>query len=138
MGVEPFLVSSSLLMVLAQRLVRKLCPECKEVYTPTDSELHDLGVLRQTLAGIPVYRGKGCDDCHKKGYSGRAVLLEALAITPKIKELILRGAQEYEIKALGRKEGMKTLRDNGIAKILAGVTTPEEVMRVTVRDEDTV
>lgn len=139
MGVEPFLITSSVLMTGSQRLVRRVCNKCKEPYEPSKELIHQLGISPKLLPPkVVFYRGKGCDDCHKKGYSGRAVLLEALAITPKIKELILKGAQEYEIKALGRKEGMKTLRDNGIAKILAGITTPEEVMRVTVRDEDLV
>ncbi len=138
MGVEPFLITSSVLMTGSQRLVRRICTKCKEPYEPSKELIQQLGIPSKQLPSGKVlfYRGKGCDICSHKGYAGRAVLLEALTLSPKIKELILKGAQEYEIKAQGRKEGMKTLRDNGNSKILAGVTTPEEVMRVTVRDED--
>ena len=82
------------------------------------------------------WRGKGCEQCARKGYAGRAVLLEAITLTPAVKTMILKGAQEHEMKRQGRKEGMMTLRENGIAKVIQGITTPEEVMRVTVLDED--
>ena len=138
MGVEPFLITSSVLLAGSQRLVRKICLKCKESYEPSKELLKQIGITEKQLNGAkPLFwRGKGCDTCVKKGYSGRAVLLEAVTMTPSVKSLVLKGAQEYEIKRLARKEGMMTLRENGTAKILQGVTTPEEVMRVTVRDED--
>lgn len=137
MGIEPFLITSSVLLAGSQRLIRKVCLKCKESYEPTKELLAQLGVTEKQLDGQkPVFwRGKGCDSCSKKGYSGRAVLLEALTLTATIKSMILKSAQEYEMKAQGRKEGMMTLRENGVAKVLQGTTTPEEVMRVTVRDE---
>lgn len=142
MGIEPFLLTSSLLCAGSQRLVRKICVKCKESYHPSKELLAQLEITKKHFEryaldpGKPVfYRGYGCEACNQKGYSGRAVLLEALTISQSIKNLILKGAQEYELKELGIKEGMKTLRENGIAKILAGVTTPEEVFRVTVRDD---
>lgn len=138
MGVEPFLITSSVLLAGSQRLVRKICLKCKESYEPSKELLKQLALSEKHLnGGKPMFwRGKGCEFCVKKGYSGRAVLLEAITMTPSVKSLVLKGAQEYEIKRLARKEGMMTLRENGLSKIIQGVTTPEEVMRVTVRDED--
>jgi len=139
MGIEPFLITSSILLAGSQRLVRKVCLKCREPYEPSKELLKQLGVTEAALGGKkPVfYRGVGCEECGKKGYSGRAVLLEAITMSPAIKAMVLQGAQEYELKRQARKEGMMTLRENGIAKVLHGVTTPEEVMRVTVRDEET-
>lgn len=138
MGIEPFLITSSLLLAGSQRLVRKVCQNCKEAYEPTQDLLNQLGVRESDIPSgkLLFYRGRGCAACSQKGYSGRAVLLEALILTPTIKNLILKSAQEYELKEAGRKEGMKTLREIGISKIFQGVTTPEEVMRVTVRDQE--
>jgi len=136
MGLEPFLITSSVLLAGSQRLVRKVCFQCKESYAPSKEMLEQIGIAEKDLKGEkPVFwRGKGCDACVQKGYSGRAVLLESMTLTVAVREKILKGVQEFELKELARKEGMKTLRENGIAKILQGVTTPEEVMRVTVRD----
>ncbi len=138
MGIEPFLITSSVLMAGSQRLVRKICPKCKESYKPSEELLKQLDIDRKKMGtDKPLfYRGKGCEACSQKGYAGRAVLLEAIAMSPKIKELILKAAPEHQFKKTGRDEGMMTLRENGIAKILQGTTTPEEVMRVTVRDEE--
>ncbi len=135
-GIEPYLITSSVLLVGAQRLVRRICGKCKETYEPAPELLKQLGVTGAVAGGKkPVFtRGKGCDACNKRGYHGRAVLLETLTLTPPVKDLVLRGAAEYEIEELGRKEGMKTMREDGIIKVLNGVTTPEEVMRVTMRD----
>ena len=140
MGIEPFMVTSSLLLAGSQRLVRKICTQCKESYEPSKELLNELGITEKMhKSQKPLFsRGKGCPACHKSGYAGRAVLLEAMIISPQIKALILKGAQEYEIKAVARTEGMKTLRENGIAKILSGATTPEEAMRVTIKDQDAV
>ena len=136
-GIEPFLITSSLLLVGSQRLVRRVCEKCKESYEPSQELLVQLNIAKKPSKDgkITFCRGKGCNACNKKGYHGRAVLLETLVLTPAVKELILKGAQEYQLKELGRKEGMKTMREDGIAKVLKGVTTPEEVLRVTVSDE---
>ncbi len=138
MGIEPFLITSSLLLAGSQRLVRKVCEKCKEGYEPSNELIQQLGMTEKQIAGkkLVFYRGKGCDACKNKGYSGRAVLLETLTISQAVKALILKGAPEYQLKVQGRKEGMLTLRENGNAKILQGITTPEEVMRVTVRDTE--
>ncbi|MBI3252084.1 MAG: Flp pilus assembly complex ATPase component TadA [Candidatus Omnitrophica bacterium] len=139
MGIEPFLITSSVLLAGSQRLVRKICLKCRESYEPSKELMRELAVTEKHLGAHKralFYRGKGCEACGKSGYAGRAVLLEALTLSPAVKDLILKCAQEHEIKKRGLEEGMKTLRENGIAKILQGVTTPEEVLRVTVCDED--
>jgi type IV pilus assembly protein PilB len=134
MGVEPFLISSSIICSIAQRLVRKICNHCKESY-----ELSDVARVKLKLDNskekLVFYRGKGCEKCTKSGYSGRIILSEVLVLSPKIKELILERAQEYKIKSLARLEGMKTLREDGFIKCLKGITTLEEVVRVTAPDE---
>ncbi len=139
MGIEPFLIASSAILIAAQRLVRRICAGCRESYEPTKEVMKEMGITEKHLQDKKplFYRGKGCDLCHGKTYSGRAVLLEALTVTASIKVMILKRAQEYELKAQARKDGMMTLRENGIAKILSGVTTPEEVARVTIRDLET-
>ncbi len=136
MGVEPFLITSSILLAGSQRLVRKICVQCRQAYEPTPQLLADLGIMEEELRGNkPVfYHPKGCPACANTGYWGRVVLFEALMMSSRIKNMILKGASEYEMKKAACEEGMMTLRQNGIAKILQGVTTPEEVVRVTVRD----
>ena len=138
MGVEPYLITSSILLAGSQRLVRRICTRCRESYEPAPELVRQLGVSEKAVGKqkLVFYRGKGCEACGNKGYLGRLVLLEALVLSPPVKQLILKCAQEYEIKAQGRREGMKTLRECGIANVLKGITTPEEVMRVTVRDQD--
>ncbi|MDD5135865.1 MAG: ATPase, T2SS/T4P/T4SS family [Candidatus Omnitrophica bacterium] len=135
MGVEPFLITSSLILVGAQRLVRRVCPHCKEPY--------ELAADMQARLNIKLekgkrtfYRAKGCDLCFRTGYKGRVGLIEVLPATPKIRALILENAQEYRIREEARREGMMTLRENGIKNALDGVTTLEEVLRVTAGDQD--
>jgi len=135
MGVEPFLITSSLILVGAQRLVRRICPNCKEPYEISEEALKVLKLKKE--ASKPVfYKGKGCNLCFGSGYKGRVALLEVLTLTPKIKSLIMEGAQEHRIREEARREGMKTLREVGIANALEGITTVEEVLRVTVGDQD--
>jgi len=135
MGVEPFLITSSLVLVGAQRLVRRICLSCKTSYELPEDECEMLKIKPDK--GKPIfYKGKGCGDCFNSGYKGRVGLLEILALTPKIKTLILENAQEREIRDEARKEGMQTLRENGIRLVLDGVTTLDEILRVTVGDQD--
>jgi len=136
MGVEPFLITSSLVLVAAQRLVRKICEDCKESYKITAETAKVLQL--KSGAGSVAYRGKGCKVCQKSGYKGRVGLAETLMITPAVRTLILGKAQEHNIKEQARKEGMHTLRENGIKKVLRGETTIEEIVRVTVGDQDIV
>lgn len=131
MGIEPFLITSSCLMVCAQRLIRKICPSCKEAYEITD-EIRQKYKITEDYKEL--YRGKGCPECNKTGYKGRIALCELLTLTPAIRDLIMSKSQEAAIKAKAREEGMATLRENGIAKALKGITTLEEVVRLTVSD----
>lgn len=136
MGVEPFLITSSVILVAAQRLVRKICEACKESYKIDEATAKTL----QLKSGDKrvAYRGKGCNACRDTGYKGRIGLIETLMISPEIRKLILNKAQEHTIKEQARREGMTTLRENGVAKILRGETTIEEIIRVTVGDQDIV
>lgn len=132
MGVEPFLISSSFLGVLAQRLIRKVCEKCKEVYTPSPEILKTLELEDKIGQNLKFSRGKGCRLCSQTGYKGRTGIYELLKVTPKIQELILRKASSDEIRDIAIKEGMTILRKGAIEKILSGITTFEEVLRVTL------
>jgi len=135
MGVEPFLISSSVILVLAQRLVRKICEDCKESYRIDAGIAKKLGI---DPGKHKLYRGAGCKRCLDTGYKGRVGLAETLPMTARIRELVTGGAREFQIKDAARREGMSTLRENGIAKALKGVTTIEEILRVTIGDQDIV
>jgi general secretion pathway protein E len=136
MGIEPFLVASSLIGVLAQRLVRTVCPHCREPYEPSDTEKSYLAGL--TLSGhaapFSLYRGRGCDTCGGRGYLGRAGIFELLVIDDKVRQLIADKADAKYIKNAAASNGMKTLRQDGFEKTLSGLTTIEEVLRVTQKD----
>ena len=132
MGVEPFLVSSSLIMTVAQRLVRVICPDCKEPIDVPSEALLDLGVPEEIVHDFTCYKGSGCSKCSNIGYRGRLSLFEVMPMDDEIKELTLRRAAANEIKRAAIQAGMKSLRNSGIAKIKQGITTIEEVLRVTV------
>lgn len=129
MGVEPFLIASSVLMISAQRLVRKLCPLCRVPYSPSEELLQSLGV--STREKLTFYRAKGCGQCRSTGFKGRTVIDELLEIKPAVVSLIMRGGSGEELRQLARENGMTTLRENGVEKVKAGITSAEEVMRVT-------
>jgi general secretion pathway protein E len=131
MGIEPFLVASSLVCVLAQRLVREICPHCRESYEPTTQELSYLAV---DPPPTELYRGKGCDKCLGKGYLGRIGIYELLEITPEVRTMISERKDAQTIKAAALRSGFKPLHNNATDKILKGITTIEEVMRVTLKD----
>jgi len=128
MGVETFLVSSSVIGILAQRLVRMICSDCKEEYRPSKEELEDIGLSGQE--NIVLYRGKGCDKCRNTGYRGRIGIFELMIPDDDIRALIIRNAPSEEIRKKAVTAGMITLKDDGIAKIREGLTTVEEVLRV--------
>ncbi|HJN73069.1 MAG TPA: type II secretion system ATPase GspE [Myxococcota bacterium] len=134
MGVEEFLVASSLLMVLAQRLVRRLCLDCKEQYQPSAEELRDLELSAADVLGHRVYRARGCPVCLNTGYRGRTGIYEVLVVNDAVKNCVMSGADGGKIKSIAVEQGMKTLRDDGIRKALEGDTSFEEVMRVTQED----
>lgn len=136
-GVEPYLVSSSLLLVIAQRLLRTLCPNCKEPITPSQEMLYHLEDLKLTLDQFPggkLMRGKGCDECFRSGYAGRTAIYEVMPIDTHIQEQIVNKATASAIKRGALERGLKTLRMSGVQKLLAGMTTPDEVLRVTQLD----
>jgi general secretion pathway protein E len=133
MQVEPFLVASSLMAVLAQRLVRTICPECREEYVPTSEELHELGLDLKTTPKL--WRGKGCTTCQNTGYLGRQGIFELMLVEENIRQLILQNADSATIKNKAREQGMVTLREDGAHKVKMGITTVEEVTRVT-REEN--
>ncbi len=134
MGVEPFLITASVNLVLAQRLARRICADCKTDADVDLEVLRDLGVPEDQLATATVKRGAGCPTCGGSGYKGRVALYEVMRFTDDLKERVLQGASAAELKAAAIKNGMMTLRMSGIRKILDGVTTPEEVLRVTMAD----
>lgn len=129
MGVESFLVASSVRLVMAQRLVRKICTDCKESYSPDPIILKDLGMDNQAEE---LQRGRGCDTCNQTGYKGRTALIEILVVNDEMASLISDDANTGQIRELAKKQGMITLRDTGIQKIKAGLTTVEEIYWETV------
>ncbi len=134
MGVEPFLITASVNLVLAQRLARRICADCRTDADVDLEVLRDLGVPEDQLATASVKKGAGCPTCGGSGYKGRVALYEVMRFSDDLKERVLQGASAAELKAAAIKNGMLTLRMSGIRKILDGVTTPEEVLRVTMAD----
>ena len=132
MGIEPFLISSSILMTCAQRLVRKVCTNCREEFAPEPEIFSRLGI--EPKAETVFYRGSGCDRCKGRGYLGRLAIIEALTVTETVRRLIMKRASAAVIKNQAVNEGMKTLRMAGIDKALEGQTTLEEVLRVAADD----
>jgi general secretion pathway protein E len=131
MGIEPFLVTSSIVAIIAQRLVRVLCPHCKEVYVPDEESLANLGLDKSVLKNNTFYSKKGCNLCMQTGFRGRTAIFEILTVDDEIKKLVLKTSDANQINELALKQGMITLQKDGIDKVLAGITTTEEVLRVT-------
>ncbi len=131
MGIEPFNVASAVNLIVAQRLVRRICKECKEEHVYAPEELKALGADPKEFAGITFFKGKGCDICNGIGYKGRAGLYEVMALSPELRRMILKGASTSELQEQAVKEGMLTLRMDGLVKIRKGVTTLEEVVKET-------
>jgi len=131
MGIEPFLVASSVVIIIAQRLVRRICKECKEEEKIHTSVLQDLGFSEQEANTITCYKGKGCPSCNDTGYRGRVALYEVMPVGEDIRELILEGASAIEIRKKAIAGGMKTLRMSGLTKLKEGGTTVEEILRST-------
>lgn len=129
MGIEPFLIASSILLISAQRLVRKLCTACKTAYVPDEAFLKSAAISVEK--GITFYRAEGCGQCRKTGYRGRTVITELFEMKPNILEMIMKSASNEEIRRSAREMGMKTIRESGIEKLKEGVTTIEEILRVT-------
>ncbi len=131
MGVEPFLVSSSLLAVLAQRLIRRVCPRCTEYVIPQPIELENLGLEPNDFKGAKIARPKGCHDCSQTGYRGRMVVHELMMMDDDIRALIMEKSDSTLIKKAAQEKGMTTLRESAVQRVLEGVTTPVELVSVT-------
>ena len=132
MGIEPFLVATSVNLIQAQRLIRRVCSECKEVLPTPAEALVEIGFSKEEARELKIYKGKGCSKCNNTGYKGRVGLYEVMEITDDIRELILIGASALELRKRAIENGMLTLRASGLMKIRNGVTTLEEVVRETV------
>ncbi len=133
-GAEPFLIATSVLGVLAQRLVRVLCPHCKAPHTPTAFELETLGITHDKIRGANVCKAMGCEHCSQKGYIGRTIIAELLPVTDDIRSLVMQRKDGNTIKKQALSRGFKTFRDHGILKVLAGITTIEELLTNTQID----
>lgn len=133
-GVKPFLVASSTRAIMAQRLVRKICERCKEQVQPTDAELRIFGGLSGQLETAQLYRGRGCSECNQTGYRGRLGIFEIFLINDEVRHMIYERVSASHLRARARELGMRTLREDGIRKVIAGQTTLEEVVRTTMGD----
>jgi general secretion pathway protein E/type IV pilus assembly protein PilB len=136
MGVKPFLVASSVRAIMAQRLVRRVCTKCREPYTPTEYEMRALKMDPDATAKTQIWRGRGCPECSKTGYRGRMGIYEIFSIDEEVRQLIYERVASNVIRARARELGMRTLREDGVRKIMAGHTTPEEIILTTQGDED--
>jgi type IV pilus assembly protein PilB len=134
MGIPPFLVASSLLLIVAQRLGRRVCKECREPYEADEESLAPYGHQPTGLGKVALFRGKGCQSCNFTGMRGRVAIYEVMPITQETRTMILRGASTAELRAAAQAGGMKPLRQAGLLKVLHGTTTVEEVLRVTVAE----
>jgi type II secretory ATPase GspE/PulE/Tfp pilus assembly ATPase PilB-like protein len=135
MGIEPFLITSSLIGVLAQRLVRVICSKCKEAYVPPADALKRLGVDAERAEDVQLFRGRGCEACRKTGYKGRIGVFELMVMTDRLRALAVSGAATEQLRDGAIEEGMRTLKQDAIRKVLEGVTTFEEMLRVVFVSE---
>jgi type IV pilus assembly protein PilB len=133
MGIEPFLVASSVNLICAQRLVRRICANCKEDHPHQSQALVEAGFTPDEAQNVVPKKGRGCERCNNTGYKGRVGLYEVMEITDELRELILVGASALELRRKAIDEGMITLRRSGLHKVMDGVTTIEEVARETVK-----
>ena len=134
MGVEPFLVASAVIMVVAQRLARRVCEGCKQAVEIPEKALIDIGFTEEEANQITCYKGEGCTTCGGTGYKGRVALYEVMVVNDEVKEIILQGGTTFEIKEAALQSGMRSLRKSGLQKIKEGMTTIEEILRVTFGD----
>ena len=136
MGIEPYLISSCMIGIMAQRLVRKICTHCKETYTPSKIELDNIHLSQSELSNHVLYRGKGCPQCMHTGYQGRVGVYEHMSVNAEVRKQVLKSPESTEIKRVAQANGMLTLRDHGKQLVCRGITTLEEVWRVTRAEEE--
>jgi type IV pilus assembly protein PilB len=134
MGVEPFLVASSVILILAQRLLRRICMHCRAPVTVPPHALVDIGLPSEAVASTTCYKGNGCEACSGTGYKGRIAIYEVMVLSPELRDMVLSGTSALEIKRGASQQGMRTLRVSGLEKLQEGITTVEEVVRVTFKD----
>jgi general secretion pathway protein E len=130
-GVEPFLISSAVLAVVAQRLIRVLCKDCKEAYTPDELALRSIGITDDQAQKSVIYRVRGCENCFHTGYKGRTAIFEMMILDSSLKRVILKTYDSNQIKNEALSQNMITLREDGVQKVLSGISTIEEILRVT-------
>jgi type IV pilus assembly protein PilB len=131
MGVEPFLISATLIGALAQRLGRRICANCRQEYEVNAEDLRTFGFeAEDPEQKVTLWRGRGCDNCRQTGYKGRVGIYEMMLVNEEIAELIVRRAPLADVREAGRANGMKLLREDGLDKVLQGITTPDEITRV--------
>ena len=135
MGVPGYLVASSVVAILAQRLVRTICPKCRARYTPPERDIEQFGITPEQLKDAKFMKGKGCNSCQKTGYKGRIAVFEMMLLDSKVRELIFANSTTAEIRKYAISRGMKTLYHDAIRKVLGGYSTFEEVARVTKKTE---
>jgi type IV pilus assembly protein PilB len=135
MGLEPYLLNATMEAILAERLVRKICLECKTEYTPTKEELMELQLSPEDVAGKKFHYGRGCKACNHTGYHGRTGIFEIMSITDELRELISEDISTGRLRQAAVRTGMRTLRESGILKIYDGITTIEGVARQTLVGE---
>jgi general secretion pathway protein E/type IV pilus assembly protein PilB len=133
-GVKPFLVSTSVRAIMAQRLTRKICKKCKHAYTPDPRELRSLNITAQQAVNANFAKGAGCENCHGSGYRGRAGIFEIFVSNDELQRMIYENAGTSKLRDKARALGMRTMREDGLRKVLAGITTIEEVVSITVGD----
>jgi type IV pilus assembly protein PilB len=136
MGVPPYLVASSVIGIMAQRLVRTICKKCKKPYVPSELELQEAGITPEEAEKSTFMKGTGCGSCNKSGFRGRMAVFELMMMTSKIREMTFKHASTVEIRKAAKAEGMSTLYMDGIRKVRMGQTTIEEVLRVAREDEN--
>jgi len=132
MGIEPFLVATSVQLIAAQRLARRICTQCREEVDVQPQALLNIGYKKEELGTFKVFKGRGCEKCNNTGYKGRVGLVEVMAIDDDLRDMILSGGSAIDIKKRAIENGMITLRRSGLVKIKEGITTIEEVVRETV------
>jgi len=132
LGLEPFLITATLEAIVGQRLVRRICINCRQEYMPTDDELMELELTRSEVAGRHFYYGQGCKACNGTGYKGRIAIFEIMTISDRLRDMIMAQASAAELRRVAQEEGMRTLREAGLLHIFDGITTIEEVVKETV------
>jgi type IV pilus assembly protein PilB len=132
LGLEPFLITATLEAIIAQRLVRKICLNCRMPYEPTDEELYELELTRSEIEGKQFHYGTGCKKCNGTGYKGRIAIFEIMVITDRLRDMIMNQASTADLRTAAKEEGMRMLRDSGLMHIYDGISTIEEVVKETV------